>query len=179
MREPQVVEGVISSASSGVRDAPSHSQQPVQKPRATTERLPGWLGWARWTARILGTLILLSLVPFVLAEGLPPFATQPEGVQLTSAGAFLILLGFVVGWWREGTAAVLIALGWTVVRTAEIDLRLTTPFEIALLVSLLYAFVWWATQGRKTVLAGSVAATLALGLVLGRLFAPTGVYIEG
>ena len=125
---------------------------------------------ARWTARILGTLFILFLLPFILAEGLPPLALQPEGVQLTFIGGFLLLLGFILGWWREGTAAVIIACGWTVVRISENKFHLVTWFELTLVVAALYAFCWWATRGQPTRIVVTTTAVLAATLAFGRLF---------
>lgn len=134
---------------------------------------------ARWTARILGTLSILLVLPFILAEGLPPIALQPEGVQLTFIGGFLLFLGFVLGWWREGTAAVLIACGWTVVRISESTFHLVTWFELTLVVAALYAFCWWATRGRPTRIVITTTTVLAATLAFGRLFVPTSVFLAG
>ncbi len=138
-----------------------------------------WLKAARWTARILGTLFILFVLPFVLAEGVPAIASQPTGVQLTFLGGFLLLLGFVVGWWREGTAAALIAAGWTVIRISESNSGILTVLDSVLVVAGLYAFCWWTTQGRKIARAVVVVAVLAVLLVLGRLFCPVNVFVSG
>lgn len=179
VREPEVLETLISSASSEAQAAPRQPQQAVHKAGATPKLFSSWLGWAQWTARILGTLILLAFASFLLAEGLPPFAREPGGVPLTSAGGVLIALGFLVGWWREGTAAILIAAGWSLIRASENEFQVTTTFEVVLLVGLLHAVVWWWRQGKRTPLAVGVAASIAAALLLGRLFLPTNVRVEG
>jgi serine/threonine protein kinase/predicted esterase len=179
VREPEVLETLISSASSEAQAAPEQPQQSVRRAGATPKLFPSWLVWVEWTARILGTLILLTFASFVLAEGLPPFARQPGGVQLTSAGGLLIALGFVVGWWRGGTAAMLIGAGWALIRASENAFQVTTPFEVILLVGLLYAVVWWGRHGRRTILAAAVTTALATALLLGRLLLPTNVRVEG
>jgi len=140
---------------------------------------PGWVQTVRWAARVLGTLLVLLGLPFVLAEGLPPIALQPTGVQLTFIGGFLLLVGFITGWWREGRAAILIASGWTVIRISEIDFDAPTILEVAPAVALLYALCWWATQGRNTVRAAAVAMALAVLLAGGRLFCPANVFVSG
>ena len=178
-RQPEVLAALIRGAASGTPLAPGQPQPVAHKAQATPALLPGWLGWARWTARILGTLILLTFASFVLAEGFPPLARQPGGVQLTSAGGVLIALGFLVGWWREGTAAMLIAGGWALVRASENNFQVTTPFEVVLLVGLVYATVWWGYQGRRTIRGMTVTTTLAAALILGRLFLPTNVRVDG
>ena len=114
---------------------------------------------------------------FVLGEGLPPVGSQPQGVQLSFVAVGLMLLGFVVGWKREGTAALLIASGWTLWHVSEGRIGLNA-FQAPLPVAALYALWWWATNGRKTrVLAGTVAL-LAVALGLGRLFCPTSVFVR-
>jgi serine/threonine protein kinase len=177
--QPELLERLILSAALGAQN-PSHgSREAVNKVQSTVAVLPRWIRWTRWTARILSTLILLIVTSFFVAEGLPPFITQPGGVQLTSLGGALVLLGLLVGWWREGTAAVLTAGGWTLIRVSENSFRITTPLEIVLVVALHFAIVWWASQGRRTFVAVAVAGILALALITGRLLLPTNVHLEG
>lgn len=133
---------------------------------------------ARWTARVLGTLLLVFYGFFVLVEGLPPIASQSEGVQLNFVALALMLLGFVIGWKREGTAALLIACGWTLWQISEGRVKWNL-FQTPLPVAMLYGICWWATRGRRTsVVAGTVIA-LALALGLGQLFVPTSVFVNG
>ncbi|MCW5552914.1 MAG: protein kinase [Verrucomicrobiae bacterium] len=137
-----------------------------------------WVVGARWMARILGTLLLAFFGMFILAEGLPPIASQPEGVQLNFVALGLILAGFLAGWKREGTAALLIASGWTLWQISEGRIKWNL-FQTPLPVAALYGFCWWATRGRRTgVVAGTVIA-LALALGLGQLFVPTSVFVRG
>jgi tRNA A-37 threonylcarbamoyl transferase component Bud32 len=133
---------------------------------------------ARWTARVLGTLLLAFYGFFVLAEGLPPLASQPEGVQLNFAALSLMLMGFVVGWKRDGPAALLIASGWTLWQISGGQLRWNL-FQTPLPVGLLYAFCWWATRGRKTGTVVAVSAGLATVLGAGMVLLPANVHIRG
>jgi hypothetical protein len=137
-----------------------------------------WVTAARWTARVFGTLLLAFYGFFVLAEGLPPIASQPEGVQLNFVALGLMLLGFVIGWKREGTAALLIAAGWTLWHISESRLQWNL-FQTPLPVAALYGFCWWATRGRKTGRVALAIATLAVLLGLGHLFVPTSVFVRG
>ena len=91
----------------------------------------------------------------------------------------LMVLGLLVGWWREGTAAILLALGWAVVRVSEPVFQSATRFELILLLAGLYALCWWADRGRQTrrVVCGSVV--LIGGVIMGRLFSPFNVFITG
>ncbi len=133
---------------------------------------------ARWTARVFGTLLLAFYGFFVLGEGLPPIAAQPEGVQLNFIALGVMLAGFIVGWKREGTAALLIASGWTLWQIAESNVRWNL-FSTPLPVAALYAFCWWATRGRPTRRFLTATAVLAAIFVVGRLLCPANVFIDG
>ncbi len=148
------------------------------QPRVNPGQISKWVTTARWTARVFGTLLLVFYGIFVLAEGLPPIATQPEGVQLNFVALGLMLAGFAVGWKREGTAALLIASGWTLWQISENAIRWNL-FQTPLPVALLYGFYWWATRGRKTGTVITTALVFALALGLGRVFVPTNVFIRG
>jgi RNA polymerase sigma-70 factor (ECF subfamily) len=115
---------------------------------------------------------------FILAEGVPPLGSQPEGVQLNFAALGLMLIGFIMGWKREGTAAILIASGWTLWHISEGHPRWNL-FQTPLPVAMLYAYCWWATQGRNTARLLTISASLAAALVAGRLFCPTSVFVQG
>ena len=115
---------------------------------------------------------------FIVAEGLPPIASQPEGVQLNFVALGLMLLGFVVGWKRDGAAALLIASGWTVWQISESRLEWNF-FQTPLPVAALYAVCWWATHGRKTARAITATAIFAVVLFVGRLVCPANVFVGG
>ena len=114
----------------------------------------------------------------MIGEGLPPIGSQPEGVQLSFVAVGLMLLGFVVGWKKEGTAALLIGSGWTLWHIAEGRISLNA-FQTPLPVAVLYGLCWWATQGRRTHIALAAAAVLVMALTLGRLICPTSVFVRG
>jgi RNA polymerase sigma-70 factor (ECF subfamily) len=137
-----------------------------------------WVIAARWTARVFGTLLLAFYAFFILAEGLPPIAAQPEGVQLNFVALGLMLAGFVAGWKREGTAALLIACGWTLWQISEGRIKWNL-FQTPLPVAMLYGFCWWATRGRRTSVVVGAVVTLAVALGLGQLFLPTSVFVRG
>ena len=81
----------------------------------------------------------------------------------------LMLVGFVIGWKREGTAALLIASGWTLWHISEGRFGLNA-FQTPLPVVALYGLYWWATQGRRTRVVVGTISLLAVALCLGRLF---------
>ncbi len=155
----------------------SESSGPEDRQSRLIQASPPWLNPARWTARILGAMAILFVVPFILAQGLPAMASQPEGVQLTFAGGFLLLVGFIIGWWRDGAAALLIAAGWTVIRVSEGGFP--SAFDLVLGPAALYALCWWATHGRRFTPLVGATSTFALLLALGRLFCPVNVFVSG
>jgi tRNA A-37 threonylcarbamoyl transferase component Bud32 len=151
---------------------------PVRPSHAKTPAAAFWAQAARWAARILGTLLLAFFGLFVMAEGLPPLTTQPEGVQLSFAALSLMMLGLVVGWKREGTAALLVSSGWTLWQISENRISWTL-FQVPLLVALLYAGSWWALNARQSTRVLAVAVALLSTLGLGRLVCPANVFIDG
>ncbi len=98
-------------------------------------------------------------------------AAESGGTRLNYLALILMLLGFILGWKFEGTAAVLIAAGWVLWHSSNGSLA-WSMFYIALLVAVLYAFCWWATQGRRTLVMATVAGVLVALLVCGITFLP-------
>ncbi len=143
-----------------------------------TGALPSWVWATRWTARILGTMVFAFFAMFIIAEGLPPLARQPEGVRLSTVGELLFLAGFVVGWRRDGLAAVLLLAGWTLFQIAENSLDWSF-FHVVPVVAALYGLTWWALRGRQTVRLACVTGVFLAALLLGRLFCPTSVFLSG
>jgi serine/threonine protein kinase len=159
------VETISSSSSSSRRDQAQSVKSGIDASILTLTATK-WVTAARWTARGFSTLLLVFYGVFILAEGLPPITSQPEGVQLNFAALGLMLIGFIVGWKREGAAAILIASGWTLWHVSEGHLRwnlLQTPLPIAAL----YAVCWWVMRGRKTARLLTITALLAVALGLG------------
>jgi len=99
-------------------------------------------------------------------------------VQLNFVGLGLMLVGFIVGWKGEGTAALLIASGWTLWQISEGRIK-SMFFLTPLSVALLYGFCWWATRGRRTGVVVVSVVVLAVLLGLGSLFCPTSVFVRG
>jgi serine/threonine protein kinase/protocatechuate 3,4-dioxygenase beta subunit len=182
VRAPEALRDAIAAAQASPAPVTSVAAS-VREGRQTpaggvTTEAARWVSAARWTARVFGTLLLAFFCVFILAEGLPPLATQPEGVQLSFAALSLMLLGLVLGWKREGTAAFLIASGWTLWHVSEGRFSWSL-FHLPLLVAALYGFCWWATQRRNTTVVAVVTALLAIVLNVGMLLMPTSVHIKG
>ena len=79
----------------------------------------------------------------------------------------MMLVGFIIGWKREGAAALLIASGWTLWHISEGHIG-WNAFQTPLPVAALYGFCWWATRGRRTGVVLGTLAVLAVALGLGR-----------
>ncbi len=149
-----------------------------QAGRSADARLQTAATIARWTARIFSILLLLFFGTFMVIEGTPPFGSQPAGVQLNFVALGLMLGGFIIGWKKEGPAALLIASGVVLWNASESALRLNL-FQTPLPVAMLYAFSWWVARGRKTGVLVAVSCGLLFAFLLGRLFLPANVFIRG
>jgi len=125
-----------------------------------------WIITARWTARILGTLMLAAFLAMALLEGMRPIPTLSGRELLASAAWGLALLGFLLGWKFEGTAALLIALGWAFFPLCSgLQPRpYLSPLPFYGVVAALYAYCWWTTHGRKTRTVGAAAGVVLLVL---------------
>jgi serine/threonine protein kinase len=119
----------------------------------------------RWTARVLGTLLLLGMALFFIGEGIPSITSQPAPVRVEFVGFFLMALGMAIGWKWEGWAALCILAGEAEFHVAEWRPILQGALELPLLVGVLYGLCWWmqrfsAATGRSTSSARGKPATL-------------------
>ena len=58
-----------------------------------------WAAACRWTARIIGTSLVLIIVLLAIGEGMPNPFTQPMAVQVGFLALALIMVG-ILGAWR-------------------------------------------------------------------------------
>jgi hypothetical protein len=66
----------------------------------------------RWTARILGLLLLSVVVLIAVGEGMPNPLTQPVGVQFGFLALGLLLLGMLIGWRWELPGGLMATIAW-------------------------------------------------------------------
>ena len=66
----------------------------------------------RWTARIIGTLLVLIIVLFAIGEGMPNPFTQPMTVQVGFLALALIMIGILAGWRWELAGGIASLVGW-------------------------------------------------------------------
>ena len=52
----------------------------------------------RWTARIIGTVLVLMIVLLAIGEGMPNPFTQPISVQVGFLALALVIIGILGGW---------------------------------------------------------------------------------
>lgn len=66
----------------------------------------------RWAARILGSLVVLTVLGFAVGEGMPNPFTQPVPVQLGFLGLGLLMAGILAGWRWDLVPALVSLGGW-------------------------------------------------------------------
>lgn len=66
----------------------------------------------RWTARILGSLLVLMIIVLAVGEGVPNPFTRPPAVQIGFLALAMIMLGILAGWRWELAGGVLSLAGW-------------------------------------------------------------------
>jgi hypothetical protein len=65
-----------------------------------------------WAARVTSLLILGLVIVFMIGNGGPPNVfRQPTPVQMEFAALGLMMLGLIVGWFREALGGSLVLLG--------------------------------------------------------------------
>ena len=67
----------------------------------------------RWTARILGTLLVLIIVLIAIGEGMPNPFTQPIPVQIGFLALALVMIGILGGWRWELAGGTVSLVGWS------------------------------------------------------------------
>jgi len=98
---------------------------------------------ARWTARILGTLILAVIVTFAIGEGVPnPFLLSQREILL-----FIVILTMIIGqiaaWKWEGIGGLLILSGFAFFAIVNHRISINIVFGPWLLTGLLYLGCGW------------------------------------
>ena len=66
----------------------------------------------RWTARLLGSMLVLIILLIAIGERIPNLFTQPVRVQLGFLALALILLGILAGWRWELPGGIISLFGW-------------------------------------------------------------------
>jgi hypothetical protein len=97
----------------------------------------------RWTARILGTAILILIATFAIGEGVPnPLATTIRE-DLLSVALLTMLVGLVAAWRWEGIGGLLILGGLAFFAVVNHGVPLNLVFAPMLVVGLIYLGCGW------------------------------------
>jgi hypothetical protein len=110
----------------------------------------------RWTARILGVLLLSVVVLLAIGEGMPNPLTQPGRVQVGFLALALLLVGILVGWRWELAGGLMSLAGWFIFVFAVCGLpRGINPFMFALALpgALYLASVLWRRYAERHLVA--------------------------
>jgi hypothetical protein len=82
----------------------------------------------RWIARAAAALLIGFLALFMVGNGgLPNVLTQPGPVQLESLGLVTIVVGAVLGWWREIVGGALSLVGFVLFCAVELAVNGSLP----------------------------------------------------
>jgi hypothetical protein len=100
----------------------------------------------RWTARILGTLMVLFFLAFLFGEGPPPLARMTVREQLYALGVCILFLGLIVAWFWEGWGGLLSVLGWGFLAVLAKRPPWDLPFLIPAATGLLHLLCWWVLR---------------------------------
>ena len=101
----------------------------------------------RWTARILGTLMVLFVLAFVFGEGLPPITRMTAREQFYALGVGGLFLGLVIAWFQEGWGGLLSVAGWVLLAVLAKRPPWDLPFSIPGALGLLHLLCWWRLRG--------------------------------
>lgn len=124
----------------------------------------------RWTARILGSLMVLFLLAFFFGEGRPPLASMTIREQLYALGMAALFLGLVLAWFREGWGGLLSVLGWSGLAVLAGKPVWDMPLSIPAALGLLHILCWWRLHGPEPPPVGIPKLVLLL-------LAPLGIFI--
>jgi hypothetical protein len=103
----------------------------------------------RWTARTVGTAILVLLAAIAIGEGVPDplHGSLPE--NLLTVGFLTMIVGQIVAWKWEGIGSLLILVGFALFAIVNHGVPLNIVFGPCLVTGLLYLVCWWRSGGRE------------------------------
>jgi hypothetical protein len=111
---------------------------PLSKVRTTTI--------LRWTARVLGSLLLVLIAAFAIGEGVPNPLHGSIAENLLTAAFLTMILGQIVAWKWEGIGGLLIVASFTFFAIVNHGIPINVVFGPWLLTGLLYLACWALTR---------------------------------
>ena len=115
----------------------------------------------RWTARVIGTLLVLLTLLIVIGEMIDSYHRNGKKVLetinilqiITFIFWFLGLMGLILAWWKEGTGGILSFICTViflilvkVYANVHPEARFTVILFIFLIPSVLFIIYWWLTK---------------------------------
>jgi len=101
-----------------------------------------FLAGARWTARTIGTLLLLLIAIFAMGEGMPNPLSLSIRELLLFAAILSMIVGQIAAWKWEGIGGVLILGGFAFFCIVNHGIPLNIVFGPWLLTGLIYLGCW-------------------------------------
>lgn len=103
----------------------------------------------RWTARILGTLVLAFVVVMAIGEGVPNPLRFSLREQLLALSLALTLLGLGVAWEWEGFGGALVLGGVACFALVNHGIKMNAVTAPMLISGLFYLLCWWLTRRKS------------------------------
>ncbi|HVN75194.1 MAG TPA: hypothetical protein VMT19_02675 [Thermoanaerobaculaceae bacterium] len=109
---------------------------------------------ARWSARVLGALVVVLCVTYFAQAGAAayPLRTTRDAIGFIALGA--CLAGMIVAWWWEGVGGALILGGYLVNVAASRGALASRAFLAIPVAGALFLLVWWARRPEPRAAAG-------------------------
>ena len=105
------------------------------------------VGVVRWTARFLGTGMVVMMVAFAVGEGVPNPLTRPLTVMTELLAMFAMSLDLIAALKWEGIGAALVLCGYACFCAVQWRApNVHFPWGLFLVAGLLYLFCWWSTR---------------------------------
>lgn len=110
---------------------------------------PPFVAILRWTARVIGALIVLLIAALAVGEGVPNPLHQPTVVNFSFVALLVMLTGQVTAWWRERTGGALVLGGMAAFAVANHGVKINVIFAPMLLTGVLYLFCGWSARRKS------------------------------
>jgi hypothetical protein len=110
---------------------------------------PSFVAILRWTARVIGALIVLLIAALAVGEGVPNPLHQPTVVNFSFVALLVMLAGQVTAWWREGMGGALVLGGMAAFAVANHGVKINVIFAPMLLTGVLYLFCGWSARRKS------------------------------
>lgn len=138
----------------------------------------------RWTARILGTLLVLLFLALIFGEGLPRPSALTTAEKFQFLGMAALFFGLAAAWKWEGLGGLLSVAGFALLVALGRSHLTMWAFWLPAVVGLLHLLCWERLRGvapsgtAPWVLSGSVIATLVTALALFVLLCANEIFLN-